>query len=304
MANTKDELYTVVNSSLLKKLGDNASNMSELLLFDNIDGYSEGADAEFFFSKKLIKLGADMILICLTGGLKYISDCSQAINLNPGEFAFHKTGEIIDFIEADMESKVILISLPHDIGIIQHLKDKIVSNYSAVISPTSEIFDELCSVYRMMKRKVDDENFSMKEEIVYSYLISMLLLLYDAMMKIECNRPSGKIIAANRQMELYNKFVSSVKTNYMNHREVSFYASDICISPGHLARIVKNISGKTVSEWIRDYVILEAKVMLRLNTLAIYQISESLNFPNPSFFSKYFREKEGISPSQYRDSVR
>lgn len=132
----------------------------------------------------------------------------------------------------------------------------------------------------------------------------MLLLLYDAMMKIECNRPSGKIIAANRQMELYNKFVASVKSNYMSHREVSFYASDICISPGHLARIVKNISGKTVSEWIRDYVILEAKVMLRLNTLAIYQISESLNFPNPSFFSKYFREKEGISPSQYRDSIR
>lgn len=304
MAYPKDELYTIVNTSLLKKLGDNASTLSELLLFDNIDGSSEGADAEFFFSQKLIKLGADMILICLTGGLKYMSDCNHSINLQPGQFAFHKEGEIIDFIEADMESKVILISLPHDIGIIQHLKDKIVSNYSVVITPASEMFDELCSVYRMMKKKVDDENFSMKEEIVYSYLISILLLLYDAMIKSENDHTYGKIIADDRQMELYNKFVASVKTNYMNHREVTFYASDICISPGHLARIVKNISGKTVSEWIKDYVILEAKVMLRLKKLAIYQISESLNFPNPSFFSKYFREKEGITPSQYRESIR
>lgn len=304
MTYTKDELYTIVSTSLLKKLGDNASILSELLLFDNIDNSSEGADADFFFSKKLIKLGADMILICLTGCLKYMSDCNRTINLHPGEFAFHKAGEIIDFIEADMESKVILISLPPNIGIIQNLKDKIISNYSTVISPSLEIFEELCSVYRLMKKKVDDENFSMKKEIVYSYLTSILLLLYEAMIKTANSQTIGKVIADDRQMDLYNKFVASVKTNYMNHREVCFYASDICISPGHLARIVKGISGKTVSKWIKDYIILEAKVMLRLKKLAIYQISESLNFPNPSFFSKYFREKEGITPSQYRDSIR
>ncbi len=306
MNNKNEDLYTIVNSSLLKKLGDNASTLSELLLFDNIAGNSEGegVDAEFFFSQKLIKLGADIILICLSGSVKYIIDCNRTINLNPGEFSFHKEGDIIDFVDANMESKIILILLPHDIGMIQYFKDKIINNYSTVISPTPEIFEEICAVYRMMKKKMDEEKFSMKEEIVYSYLISILFLLYDAMNKSESSKTYANFKPDHRQMDLYNKFVKSVKTNYMNHREVAFYASDICISPGHLARIVKNVSGKTVSEWIKDYVILEAKVMLRLKKLAIYQISESLSFPNPSFFSKYFREKEGISPSQYRDSIR
>lgn len=303
MINTKEELYTIVNSSLLMKLGENASTLSGLLLFDNLDDSSDDADADFFFSQKLIKLGADMILICLTGNLIYAMDCSRQIDLRPGEVAFHKEGDIIDFIDADMDSKVILISLPCNLGIIHHLKDKIVSSYSAVMAPNPEIFDELCCVYRMMKKKMDDKNFIMREEIVFSYLISLLLLLYNAINKADITSSHGKLASGHRQMELYNKFVKSVKTNYMRHRDVAFYASDICVSPGHLARIVKKISGKPVSEWIKDYVILEAKVMLRLKEIAIYEISESLNFPNPSFFSKYFREKEGMSPSQYRDSV-
>ncbi|MDE5883172.1 MAG: helix-turn-helix domain-containing protein, partial [Muribaculaceae bacterium] len=93
-----------------------------------------------------------------------------------------------------------------------------------------------------------------------------------------------------------------VKKAFTSHRDVGHYASALHLSPGHLSRIVKNVSGKTVSEWIKDYVILEAKVMLRSKDLAIYEISDMLSFPNPSFFSKYFRERVGITPTQYRDS--
>lgn len=304
MTYSTDELYTIVNTSRLKKLGENASTLHQLLLFDNLAGYSPGSDADFFFSQNLIKLGADMILICLTGGINYMSDCIDSINLRPGQFAFHKAGEIIDFIDADMESKVILISLPHDIAIIQNLKDKTIGNFSTVVTPLPEILSEMCTVYKMMKKKLDDENFTLKEEIVYSCLISLLTLLFDSMNRTNNSQKGRNPISDTRQMELYNKFIAAVKANYTRHRDVAFYASEICVSPGHLARIVKTVSGKTVSDWIRDYVILEAKVMLRLQNLPIYQISEALSFPNPSFFSKYFRQKEGLSPSQYRAGLR
>ncbi len=74
MTYSTDELYTIVNTSQLKKLGENASTLHQLLLFDNLAGYSPGSDADFFFSQNLIKLGADMILICLTGGINYMSE--------------------------------------------------------------------------------------------------------------------------------------------------------------------------------------------------------------------------------------
>lgn len=297
--NIKEEMYTIINSNFLKKLGDNVSAMSELLLFDNLDGTVKETDPHEFFSNNLIKLGSDIIVICLNGLLKYMMDCDRPMNLRPGEFAYLKEGEIIDFLDADKDCKIILISLPHNIGMI-NIRDKSASYNSSVIKPPSEQLDELCTIYRMMKKKMDSPNCRLKEEIVYSYLMVVLSLLYEAINNSGNMLTHGRLTAADRQMELYNKFVKSVKRNYAAHRDVAFYASDICISPGHLTRIVKNVSGKRVSEWIRDYVVLEAKVMLRLQDLAIYEISEILNFPNPSFFSKYFREKEGMSPTEYR----
>ena len=73
------------------------------------------------------------------------------------------------------------------------------------------------------------------------------------------------------------------------------------MTPGHLSRIVKTVSGKSVSEWIRNYVILEAKVLLKSSDLPINEISEALNFANPSFFSKYFRKQTGLTPNRFRN---
>lgn len=302
MENLKDELYTVINSTFLKKLGDNVSTMAELLLFDNLDGTIKKTDPHDFFSNNLIKLGSDILVICRNGVLKYMMDCNRPMNLRSGEFAYLKEGEIIDFLEADNDCKIILISLPHNIGMIS-IRDKSASYNSSVIEPPPEQLNELCTIYRMMKKKMDTSSCGLREEIVYSYLMVMLSLLYEAINNSDNMLLRGRLAVADRNMELYTKFVKSVKNNYAAHRDVAFYASDICISPGHLARIVKKVSGKRVSEWISDYVVLEAKVMLRLQELAIYQISEMLNFPNPSFFSKYFRCKEGMSPTEYRRRV-
>jgi AraC-like DNA-binding protein len=47
-------------------------------------------------------------------------------------------------------------------------------------------------------------------------------------------------------------------------------------------------------------VVLESKALLRQNDLTVQQISDLLNFPNPSFFGKYFKGVVGCSPRQYQ----
>jgi AraC-like DNA-binding protein len=44
----------------------------------------------------------------------------------------------------------------------------------------------------------------------------------------------------------------------------------------------------------------EAKLMLRHTDKLVYQIADELNFPNASFFSKYFRRMAGMTPNDYR----
>ena len=59
---------------------------------------------------------------------------------------------------------------------------------------------------------------------------------------------------------------------------------------------------KSASQWIDDYVVLEAKTLLKSTNLTILQISEELHFANQSFFGKYFKQHTGLSPMRYRRS--
>jgi len=52
-------------------------------------------------------------------------------------------------------------------------------------------------------------------------------------------------------------------------------------------------------EWIRDYVMLDAKALLKSGKYTVQQVSDMLNFPNQSFFGTYFKKESGISPKAY-----
>ena len=87
-----------------------------------------------------------------------------------------------------------------------------------------------------------------------------------------------------------------------SERSVKFYADQLCLTPKHLSGVVKEVSGKTVGEWIDELVILEAKALLNSSSMNIQEIADRLNFANQSFFGKYFKHYTGMSPKEYRKS--
>lgn len=306
MGNSKGELYTEVTPSILHSFGGNTASLSGISLFDTVDNNISYLIADIPFLKSLLKLKSEIIFICIEGSMTYMMDCNSPIIIKSGEIVIFNEGQIVEFIEADPDCNLILLSFPHDIA-IRNYKDWHTYSYPTVIKPRNETLIEIHTVYRLMRNKMDDPSFSHKEEIIYSYLNTIILNIQEALVnnnKALESSSQGMMIAGHRQKELYKLFIREVKKSFTSHRDVKYYASALSISPGHLSRIVKSVSGKTVSEWIRDYVILEAKVMLRSKELAIFQISDKLNFANPSFFSKYFREREGITPTQYREKYR
>ena len=105
-----------------------------------------------------------------------------------------------------------------------------------------------------------------------------------------------------RHDEILEKFLNALQTNYIAHRNLAFYADLLCLSPRYLSKIIKDNSGLSASEWIEEYVMLEAKALLKSTDLTIQQISDRLNFASQSFFGKYFKRVMGISPSVYRET--
>ena len=104
------------------------------------------------------------------------------------------------------------------------------------------------------------------------------------------------------QEEIFQRFISLVNAYSKKERNVSFYADKLCLTPRYLNTIIRQTSQQTVMDWINQSIILEAKVLLKHSNLLVYQISDELNFPNPSFFSKFFKRMTGMTPHEYQFS--
>ncbi|WP_226943520.1 helix-turn-helix domain-containing protein [Pseudoprevotella muciniphila] len=70
----------------------------------------------------------------------------------------------------------------------------------------------------------------------------------------------------------------------------------------YLGTIIRQTSGVTAKEWIDRSILSRIKVDLRHTTKTVAQISEEMNFPNPSFFNKYFKRLTGTTPLHFRTS--
>lgn len=102
------------------------------------------------------------------------------------------------------------------------------------------------------------------------------------------------------QNPLFEKFKEILAKEFSRERSVGYYADCLNVTRKYLSEVIKKNSGKTAGDWIDDFIVLEAKVLLLNKTLTINQISEMLNFSNQSVFGKFFKNNTGHSPLDYR----
>ena len=88
--------------------------------------------------------------------------------------------------------------------------------------------------------------------------------------------------------------------DYRKNREVTYYASELCIAPKYLSEISKSITGNSANWWINRFTVLDISRQLRDRSLSFVDISEMFNFSSPAYFSRYVQRYLGESPSEYR----
>lgn len=137
-------------------------------------------------------------------------------------------------------------------------------------------------------------------DIVSGLIAATIYKVGDIMYHYLAEHPEGQNNSHNRAEEYFKQFTHLLGEHFREERSVGFYARQLCITPKYLTTLIKRISGQSVSEWIDNYVILEAKTLLKYSTMSIQEIAYYLNFPNQSFFGSYFKHNTGMSPSQYK----
>lgn len=109
-------------------------------------------------------------------------------------------------------------------------------------------------------------------------------------------------VALSRRHNYVRDFMVLVQKHHCRERSVAFYADKLFISAKYLSLIIKESTGKSAADWIDEYVILEAKNLLRYSGKNIQQVAYDLNFTNQSSFGKYFKHLTGMSPSEFQRS--
>ena len=131
-----------------------------------------------------------------------------------------------------------------------------------------------------------------------SSLVAALMHHYDRLFHQQADHLAA---TRSREQTIFDRFIQLVNQHCREQHQISYYAERLCLTERYLGTIVRQTSGTTAKEWIDRALVTQAKVLLRHSDKTILQISEELCFPNPSFFSKYFKRLTNMTPIEYKE---
>lgn len=107
----------------------------------------------------------------------------------------------------------------------------------------------------------------------------------------------------SRNDEITRKFNELLTKNYRTQKNVSFYAGKMNLTGKHLSEVLKKTVGRTVKQSIEELILTESQSLLKQTAMDIKEIMYWLGFEDQSYFTKFFKKKTGLTPSDYRLSA-
>ena len=154
------------------------------------------------------------------------------------------------------------------------------------------------------------QHMLMKMREIISYLHSthiykgeVLRMLYSIFILDLQNAQNRAIVhrqTPQRVEEIFIDFIRLLPTHFAEHHDIGFYADQLHISPVYLSRVVRQVTGRTVIDYINQMLLTEASFLLRMSPMSITQIADHLHFADTPSFSKFFSRLNGMSPKEYR----
>lgn len=106
--------------------------------------------------------------------------------------------------------------------------------------------------------------------------------------------------AVNRDYLLFQQFTTLLEEKYASSHTVKMYAAALHITPRQLSSLTTRYLGANAKEVIEERIVLEAKRYLTFTNLSVKEIAFALGYKDPSYFSKAFKKRTGVTPQAYK----
>lgn len=262
-------------------------------LFDTIDDTAQ--------KNTPYKLEGLMFVAALAGSCHFTVDLKEHI-LHPNELLLVLPGQMIRHVEKSPDFQGRFMFMSSELLANISTRKKNFSVFFALrdnpqIRLKSSDMEMFLQYHDFIRNRMQNSSPIIRLDVV-QHLLGALFFEFLAMEDYFSHQQTR----LSRKDEICRQFLDLLIQHYKESRSVAFYADRLFITPKYLSATLRSVTGKRAGQLIDDYVLLQAKVMLKTTNMTIQQISEELNFANQSFFARYFKHLSGVSPTQYRDN--
>ena len=138
---------------------------------------------------------------------------------------------------------------------------------------------------------------SVNELVVRNYISDIWLTITDHRKEIPGQSVSRKTMDSQNRVKV---MLSFIKDNYGNHISLADIADSAHVSRSECIRCFKKYIDETPISYLTNFRIESAAHMLIMTEEPVNEIATICGFDDMSYFSKTFKNKKGVSPSQYR----
>lgn len=233
-------------------------------------------------------------LLFTQGGGHHTIDFER-FEVHPGQIYFMIPGQIHTWeFEGEMDGYV--VNFDKDLFKNLLLRPDYLSNFSflsglvrdEVFQVENEKIAAIVDVLKKIQDRLDDKDFAS---------ISLLYLFH---LLGSQHKLSSVTEATAYNHTLLRNFLNLIELNYRSLRLPKDYAALLYITPNHLNALCKELLGQSAGDLIRNRIVLEAKRLLVIKDYSIAEIGYELNFNDNSYFTKFFKKIEGVTPEEFR----
>ncbi len=247
-------------------------------------------------------------LVYVDKGKLTVETDEETFTLNQGECVFHKPNEFhshkANGVIAPNYFVICFVCNSSHMNIFRKkhfkLSEKQKKFIANIITEAQQVFDLQWNLPEEKQLKVSQSELIGGQQMIRTYLEQFLILLL--------RKEYGTVSILSENTGTENNLVTQMKRKLDMYIYQDISVEDFChemqYSKSYLSRIFLNEYGCTIHEYITSAKIKEAKTLIREQTYNFTQISDMLCFSNPLYFSRVFKKITGMSPSEYKNSVK
>ncbi|MBO5060963.1 MAG: AraC family transcriptional regulator [Clostridia bacterium] len=235
---------------------------------------------------------------------------NRELTLSQGECFFHKPNEFhMHSANGVVAPNIVIISFVCNSQSMKFFKSKHIKVPEKLRGLISEIINEGKKTFNLPFNDPDLKQLQLRndsiiggQQMVRIYLEQFLIML----LRHECNEENTNVFSSRETMmeHLAVQMQKKLDTYVYKRISVEEFCREMKYSKAYLSKIFLKNYGCSISTYIAMVKVSEAKKLIREHTYNFSQISDMLCFSNPFYFSRVFRRVTGMSPTEYKQSVK